>query len=91
MSREAELIKKIDEHINEAHGLYGLELPDDDLRVIRSALYKTVAAKPVNKDSGTGDMVLSCPICGKPVTNYYTPGIQPICCQFCGQKLIKAK
>ena len=36
MSREAELIKKIDEHINEAHGLYGLELPDDDLRVIRS-------------------------------------------------------
>ena len=31
MSREAELIKKIDEHINEAHGLYGLELPDDEI------------------------------------------------------------
>lgn len=38
MSREAELIKKIDEHIKEAGGLYGLELPDSDLQVIREAL-----------------------------------------------------
>ncbi|MCM1189834.1 MAG: hypothetical protein NC541_11130 [bacterium] len=38
MSREAELIKEIDEHIREAGGLYGLELPDSDLLVIRAAL-----------------------------------------------------
>ncbi|MCM1221469.1 MAG: hypothetical protein NC548_44020, partial [Lachnospiraceae bacterium] len=35
ISREAELIKEIDEHIKEAGGLYGLELPDSDLQVIR--------------------------------------------------------
>ena len=38
MSREAELIKEIDEHIKKAGGLYGLELPDSDLQVIRAAL-----------------------------------------------------
>ena len=35
MSREAELIQNIDEHIKRAGGLYGLELSDSDLRVIR--------------------------------------------------------
>ena len=38
MSREAELIKEIDKHIKKAGGLYGLELPDSDLQVIRAAL-----------------------------------------------------
>ena len=38
MSREAELIKEIDEHIKKAGGLYGLELPDIDLRIIQAAL-----------------------------------------------------
>ena len=38
MSREAELIKEIDEHIKKAGGLYGLELPDSDLRIIQAAL-----------------------------------------------------
>ncbi|MEY8518794.1 hypothetical protein AALC25_18215 [Lachnospiraceae bacterium 29-84] len=38
MSREAELIKEIDEHIKKAGGLYGLELPDSDLQIIRAAL-----------------------------------------------------
>ena len=38
MSREAELIKEINEHIKKAGGLYGLELSDSDLQVIRAAL-----------------------------------------------------
>ena len=38
MSREAELIKEIDKHIKKAGGLYGLELPDSDLRIIQAAL-----------------------------------------------------
>lgn len=42
MSREAELIKEIDEHIKKAGGLYGLELPDSDLRIIRAALQDKV-------------------------------------------------
>lgn len=36
--QEKELIKDIDEHIKEAGGAYGLELPDSDLLVIRAAL-----------------------------------------------------
>ena len=52
MSGEAELIKKIDEHMEEASGRYGLELADCDLRVIRSALYKTIQVKPKDKDIG---------------------------------------
>lgn len=91
MSGEAELIKKIDEHMKEANGRYGLELADCDLRVIRSALYRTVEIKPKEKDIGFGNMVLSCQTCGEPVTNYYVPGIQPLCCQFCGQRLKKVK
>ena len=38
MSREAELIQEIDEHIKKAGGLYGLELPNSDLQIIRAAL-----------------------------------------------------
>ena len=38
MSREAELIKEINEHIKKAGGLYGLELSDGDLRIIQAAL-----------------------------------------------------
>ena len=38
MRREAELIKEIDEHIKKAGGLYGLELPDSDLRIIQAVL-----------------------------------------------------
>lgn len=38
MSREIELIQKIDEHIKKAGNLYGLELPNCDLQVIRAAL-----------------------------------------------------
>lgn len=38
MSREAELIGNIDEHIKSAGGRYGLELSDSDLKVIRAAL-----------------------------------------------------
>ena len=38
MSREAELIQNIDEHIKKAGGLYGLELPNSDLQIIRAAL-----------------------------------------------------
>ena len=38
MSRELELIKEIDEHIEKAGGLYGMELPNSDLRIIRAAL-----------------------------------------------------
>ena len=38
MSREAELIKEIDEHIKKAGGLYGLELPNSDLQIIQAAL-----------------------------------------------------
>ncbi len=91
MSGEAELIKKIDEHMEEASGRYGLELADCDLRVIRSALYKTIQVKPKDKDIGFGNMVLSCPTCGEPVTNYYAPGVQPLCCQSCGQRLKKVK
>lgn len=89
MSREAELIKEIDEHIEKAGGLYGLELPDSDLRIIQAALYKIVAVEPIDKEIGYGDTALCCPACGKPVTNYYAPGQQPACCQFCGQALKK--
>ncbi len=45
MSREAELIKEIDEHIKEAGGLYGLELSDSDLLIIRNALASQEKAK----------------------------------------------
>lgn len=38
MSREAELIGSIDEHIRKAGGRYGMELSDSDLEVIRAAL-----------------------------------------------------
>lgn len=38
MSREAELIGNIDEHIKNAGGRYGMELSDSDLKVIRAAL-----------------------------------------------------
>lgn len=38
MSREMELIQEIDEHIKKAGGLYGLELPNSDLQIIRAAL-----------------------------------------------------
>ena len=37
MSREAELIGNIDEHIKNAGGRYGMELSDSDLKVIRAA------------------------------------------------------
>lgn len=87
MSREAELIKEIDQHIKKAGGLYGLELPDSDLRIIQAALCKSVEADPVNRDIGFGDTALSCPACGKPIMNYYAPGARPAYCQFCGQAL----
>jgi len=56
--QERELIKDIDEHIKEAGGAYGLELPDSDLLVIRAALeYKVkafermAASKPEDKEA----------------------------------------
>lgn len=49
MSREKELIKEIDEHIMEnSGGLYGLELPDSDLKIIRAAL--------AEKEAQTGNL-----------------------------------
>ena len=38
MSREAELIGNIDEHIGKSGGRYGLEFADRDLKVVRAAL-----------------------------------------------------
>ena len=38
MSRAEKLIQEIDEHIKKAGGLYGLELPNSDLQIIRAAL-----------------------------------------------------
>lgn len=56
--QERELIKDIDEHIKEAGGAYGLEIPDSDLLVIRAALkYKVkafermAASKPEDKEA----------------------------------------
>ena len=92
MSREAELIQKIDEHIKKAGGLYGLELPNSDLQVIRAALCKTVEAEPVDREyGGFGDKVSCCQTCGKPVINYWTTGAKPDYCQFCGQRLRGSK
>lgn len=38
MSREAEIIEKIDKHIRKTGGFYGLEFPYGDMKVIREAL-----------------------------------------------------
>ena len=55
---------------------------------VKSATSRILQAKkPVEKDIGFGDKALSCPTCGKPVTNYWSPGTQPVHCQFCGQLL----
>lgn len=38
MSEETRLIKEIDQHMEKASGLYGLEFSDNDLKIIRKAL-----------------------------------------------------
>ena len=38
MSEETRIIKEIDSHLKKAGGLYGLELSDSDLKIIRKAL-----------------------------------------------------
>lgn len=81
MSREAELIEKIDKHIRKAGGFYGLEFPDSDLRVIRASLVKRIKKKAVHH---------RCPACGNPATtetgdsfiDYYFNY-----CNYCGQAL----
>ena len=72
MSREAELIKEIDEHIKEAGGLYGLELPDSDLQIIRAALKKRVEVNTKSETYPTQEIEgviftahkYKCPDCG---------------------------
>lgn len=67
MKREEELIKEIDEHIKKAGGLYGLELTDSDLRIIRTALAEKyvrdsrIEAGDVVTDNGYhGQVVITC-------------------------------
>lgn len=38
MSEETRIIKEIDSHLKKAGGLYGLELSDSDLKIVRKAL-----------------------------------------------------
>ena len=67
MSREAELIGNIDEHIKNAGGRYGMELSDSDLKVIRAALVEKsiqlsrIEAGDVVTDNGYyGEIVITC-------------------------------
>lgn len=84
MSRGEELIKKIDEHIKNAGGLYGLELSDSDLRFIKKVL--EVREDLVN--TGELDKREYCPSCGKRIRGKYCIGgrtfTPPFCC-LCGK------
>ncbi len=86
MSRGEELIKKIDEHIKNAGGLYGLELSDSDLGFIKKVL--EVREDLVN--TGELDNREYCPSCGKRIRGKYCIGgrtfTPPFCC-LCGKPL----
>ena len=92
MSREAELIKEIDEHIKKAGGLYGLELPDSDLRIIQAALKKRVEMNAESKIYPTQEIEgviftahrYICPDCGLEKVYF---GKFPAYCDDCGQAL----
>lgn len=97
MSREAELIQKIDEHIREEGYcgklcIYGLELPSSDLQVIRAALKKMVEADtesetyPAQKIEGIIFTAhrYKCPNCGSEKVYF---GKFPAYCEDCGQAL----
>ena len=93
MSREAEIIKEIDEHIKKAGGLYGLELPDSDLQVIWAALKKRiqVSANSVTLSAQSEERtyeayIYRCPACG--IERIYFSSF-PSYCDACGQALRK--
>lgn len=90
MSRETELIKEIDEHIEEAGGIYGLELPDSDLIIIRKNLVQTsVPIRVVPKEFKSGIILDSCPVCGTParLCRINKEPMLPNFCPRCGQAL----
>ena len=90
MSRETELIEEIDEHIKEAGGIYGLELPDSDLRIIQKNLVQaSVSIRVVPKEFKSGIVLDSCPVCGTPARLYRInkEPVLPNFCPRCGQKL----
>jgi hypothetical protein len=52
-----------------------------------SALEKQVPRIAIEKENNLGDIMLSCPNCLSPVTNYLNMFNHPSHCQFCGQAL----
>lgn len=88
---EKSIVERINEHLAKNQKFYGIELGEEELNIIRSALAKQITEPPTMKPfegfSAEEASALSCPSCGNPVCNYWAPGNNPKHCQFCGQKL----
>lgn len=84
MSKAEELIKTIDEHLENSGGMYGLELANSDLGIIREALSKMVAVKvtDIHVDE------YYCPVCGTENTCDQCVVFDSYCPE-CGQRFKK--
>lgn len=76
---------KIKHHYEHTHNKVSNAIRNEYTKI--TALEKQIPKKAIWLETDFSDMIQSCPNCSKPVTNYFSRGVNPMYCQFCGQAL----